>query len=89
MTLYIIVNEDAIFCSQYFWVECTHIPGNVLIISCFESPIYGKAACLPSDDNGLFAWHPEEASLQFSGLMFHRCLPCCWGKEGTDKRICQ
>lgn len=83
------MNEDAIFYSQYFWVDFTDIPGNVLIISCFESPVYGKkAACLPSDDNGLFAWHPEEALLQFSGLMFHRCLPCCWGKEGTDKRKC-
>lgn len=42
------MNEDAIFCSQYFWVECTDFPGNVLIISCFESPIYGKKqhACL-------------------------------------------
>lgn len=26
--------------------------------------------CLRSDDSGLFAWHPEEALFQFSGLIF-------------------
>jgi len=30
----------------------------------------------------------EEALLQFSGVMFHRCLPYCCGKERMYKWRC-
>lgn len=43
---------------------------------------------LISNDSELFAWHPDRALLQLSGLMFQRHLLCRWQEERLHKRWC-